>query len=322
MKNMFKIVTLSAVSLLAFACNVEVGEGVEEGSIETSEEAVSCGNEEGVNSAMAALAVAAANEMARWLPMRDFECSAPYNVGSDGNGDGLVDYAGQCIRWGSTWRLGTSPKGRARCPNSVCKNVEGVLQLQNDSAAGMIVGGQPLSPNILRDRLGSYFGKQALCQNNGGGNCLTTMYATGMPVEYHEMQFLYKTPSSCGSDFNYHACKQNTGPRFGNTCQTLIKPGSLKNNLIAFGAPENQYIAFAVTGQTNNGSFVKIDPTGGIIEGDTTTSGSCIVACSKYSQTSVTGTCCTCTKTVNSVTTTTNGTFQPRAGVANWYVCQ
>src|SRR5690349_17661118 len=72
-----------------------------------SEGAALCENRDGVNSVMTALAVAAATEMRRVLPQRDFA-------------------------WNSTTgRLETTNYGRARCPNGACPNVEAVLTLQN-----------------------------------------------------------------------------------------------------------------------------------------------------------------------------------------------
>ena len=285
--------TLGALSLVALAsgCNVEVGEAVEEGSIDTTEQAVSCGNEEGVASVMAAMAVAAAQEMRRWLPDRD-------------------------MYWNnSTWQLALTSYAPPRCPNRVCKNMNGLLALQNDAANGMIIGGQPLWAPTLRDRMNTYWNRQAQCKANGGGNCLAPVFKTGQPAEYHDFTpvWPYKTPSACGSDFFFHACIQGTGGPGQPACQELTKPGSLKNNLIWAGAPENQYLAFY-----NNGGYVKIDPTGDLIEGDgsTTTSGSqtCAAACTKFSGVSLTGQCCVC----NGATKT----FKPRTGMANWYVCQ
>jgi hypothetical protein len=324
--NKFKTLTLGALGLMAFACNVEVGDAVEETG--STEEATTCSNQEGVNAAIAAMAVETANEIKRWLPMRDFECQGPW-VGQDMHSnwqntnntpDGLVDEPGSCIRYSSTWRLDTSPKADPRCPNRVCGKVLTLFRLQDSGAEGLIIAGTPLVVGALRSRMEAYWGRQALCQQNGAGNCVAPVYkwdsTSHMPVEYHELDFINATPGTCGKDFNFHGCKQNTGQRFGNTCQTLSKPGSLVNNLMWAGADSNgtlnPYLAFY-----GDASYVKIDPAGGMVYGDDTMVGGAYQGCTTTTA-SIAGANCSCLKSDGSVI---NGTFKP-SGVPGIWKCK
>jgi hypothetical protein len=284
MKNITTL-TLGALSLvaLASACNVEVADGPME-DIDTSQEAVACGNEEGVASVMAAIAVSSGMEMRRWLADPD-------------------------MQWNTTkGQLELSQYAWPRCPNSNCKNTAVLLQLQNDSAAGTIVGGQELKPSILRDRMKTYWDRQKLCHTQG--NCPAPRYRSTQPIEYHDLTFLYKTPSTCGSDFHFHGCKQGTN------CTELSMPASLANGLIFAGYPENQYLNFY-----NNGGFVRIDPTGGLDPGDNNvipgSSPVCYADCTTTNA-GLAGACCQCKKVVGSITTTINGTFKTGAIAGMW----
>ncbi len=313
MKTTSTIIGALGLVALASGCAVEMN-GPEE-KIGTNEEAISCTNEGATFSVLAGMAVASGREMRRWLPGRDFECVTNNsweigvdNTGSGGYPDGIVDYPGMCIRWGSRWQMGTSVKGRARCPNSVCRNTEALLKLQNDTADGWIFGGQPLNPGTLRTRLYSYWQRQFVCinrpDNHTGDDC---------PVEYHDLAFWYKTTSNVtcdgGFDFWFHSYKMNT-------TYPLQYPGQLKNMLLWAGGSDNPFLQF-----NNVNGDVKIDPVGGTAEDSSTTSGSCTVVsynaslnrCGQvYSATSLTGSCCSC----NGV----NKTFQP-ASLADYYKC-
>jgi len=69
----------------------------------------------------------------------------------------------------------------------------------------------------------------------------------------------------------------------------LDVPQRLNYQLYFVGYPDNQYLNFR-----NYGSNVVIDPTIGLTEANTTSSGSCAAVCSKYSTYSLTGQCCSC----------------------------
>jgi len=139
---------IGALGLMALASGCAVEMNAPEENVGTNEEAVVCSNDGATFAVLAGAAVASANEIKRWLPQRDFECESPYTweVGTDvlpaGAPDGLVDYPGKCIRrtgminpsgdqnadWNrKPWRVWTSPKGRAKCPNSNCRNLQLLL---------------------------------------------------------------------------------------------------------------------------------------------------------------------------------------------------
>lgn len=325
--NKFRTLTLAALGLVAFACNVDVADSGEQ--IGTSEEATGCSNQEGVNAAIAAMAVETANDIKRWLPMRDFECEGGW-VGQDLHSnwqnnnnvpDQIVDQPGSCIRSASQWKLDTSPKADPRCPNRVCSKILTLFRLQNTEANGLIIAGTPLVVDALRSRMESYWQRQALCQTNGAGNCVAPVYkwdaTSHMPVEYHELTpDGAPTPGTCGKDFKFRACKQNTGPNFGNTCQTLVNPASLKNNLMWAGADSagqlNPYLAFY-----NDASFVRIDPSGGMVSGDDTMVGGAYQGCTTTTA-SIAGANCSCLKADNTVI---NGTFKT-SGVPGVWKCK
>jgi hypothetical protein len=324
---MNKTITLTFGALsLAFAagCNVDVAETPEAEEIGSNTEAVYCSNDQATAAIQAGMAVAAANEMRRWNPRRDLECSG-WNVGVDyitgttagTPPDGLVDYPGKCIRGPNTedgysqFRVGLSPKAWPRCPNRNCRNMYALLRLQDDSANGMVFGGQALSPGVLRSRLEADWGAQFTCINrpdNGqGDNC---------PIEDHDLVFQYKATSSAtcdnGFDYWYKAWKMGT------TNVPLTKPAQLRNLLLWAGHGHNQFLQFY-----GSGADVKIDPTGGTAEGSSTTSGSCTVVSynasvnrcgAVYSATNLTGACCQC----NGV----NKVFAPKSGMVDYYVCQ
>jgi hypothetical protein len=242
---------LGALGVVAFAsaCSVETMDAPSE-EVGTSEEGLMCSNDQAVYSIMASMAVAASNEMKRWLPQRDLF----WNTSVTPN------------------RLDVATYGTARCPlNSAgvkeCKVMKQLLSLQNDSAAGMQFGGQTLAPNVLRDRLKTYWDRQVQCanrpDNHAGDDC---------PVEYHDLAFSMKTTSSTtcnnGYDYWYHASKQGS-----NGTVLLQYPGQLKNMLIWAGYPENQFLGF-----DQQGDDVKIDPIDGTTGGTGSGSGSCEVA--------------------------------------------
>lgn len=329
---MNKITTLgiAALGLIGSACSVDMGQPQEE--VGTSGEAVACNNDQATASIMAGMAVAAAIEMKRWLPQRDLECEgSSYNnnvppvdvTGQGGLPDGLADYPGRCIKPPNRddgydqFRVGVSPKGDAKCPNHTCRNVRALLKLQRDASNGMIFGGQPVSPGVLRSRMEAAWGEQFTCINRPDNHM-----ADNCPVEAHELAPVLNPDGSVkkvvgaftcdgGFDFWYHASKQNSGGTV-----LLQYPGQLKNMLLWAGGSNNPFLKFE-----NNGNDVKIDPVPGTTEGGNTTSGSCTVVsynasrntCGQvYSSTSMLGQCCTCNN-VNKTFTT--GTW------ADYYKC-
>jgi hypothetical protein len=318
----FTTLTLGALSLvaLASACSVDVAETPTEKTA-TNQQGIACSNDQATFSIMAGMAVAASNEMRRWLPGRDLECSG-WDVGADvlpaGAPDGLTDYPGKCIRGPVTangyqqWRMGVSPKGHARCPNHYCRNMMGLLRLQDDSWNGEVFSGQPLNAGVFRDRLRSYWERQFVCINRPDNHM-----ADNCPIEAHDLSYpptKVVSGATCdgGFDFWYHASKMGS-----NGTVLLQYPAQLKNMLIWAGGVDNPFLAFDIQGDD-----VKIDPGPGTNDGSTGTSGSCPIVsynatlnrCGQlYSSTNLIGTCCSC----NGV----NKTFVTGSAV-DYYKCQ
>jgi hypothetical protein len=314
-------VILAALGLVALGsgCAVEMDSPQEPTG--STEEAAWCDNNGATFAVLAGMAVATAKETTRWLPQRDFECESPYSwelgvdlVGNNGMPDGVVDVPGKCIRLRSAgWRMWTSPKGRAKCPNGTCRNVQALMKLQDlGSNNGYVFGGQDFDAGLLRTRLYSYWDRQFVCVNrpdNGTGD--------DCPIEYHALSFWYKTQSNVTCDGGYDFWfKARTNTSTVEAPVNLTKPHQLKNMLIWAGGADNPYLKFE-----NNGNYIKIDPVGGTGDDTNTTSGSCTVVsynpangkCGQvYSSTNLTNTCCTC----NGV----NKTFQP-ASLTDYYKC-
>ena len=86
---------------------------------------------------------------------------------------------------------------------------------------------------------------------------------------------------ACDTIFTYDA---------KNTAAVTWQPRKqLKNKLLFFGGTGNPFLAFSSTGTT-----VSIDPTYGLNQDGTTTTGGCTAACTKLSSASVAGQCCSC----------------------------
>jgi hypothetical protein len=285
--------TLGAMSLMALAagCTVEAVEAPGE-EIATNEEALVCSNEQAVNSVLASMATAAAQDMRRWLPDRDLYMS---------NGElKMTSYA------------------TGRCPlNSSgvkeCKRMKAALALQDWDMHGMIIAGQALDVGVLRSRVATQFQRQMDCINRPDNNA-----ADNCPAEYHDLTFTSSVAGACGKDYWFHASKQNSNPPVN-----LQLPAQLKNMLIWAGYPENPYLAFDSVGDD-----VKIDPP---VEGDPTagsgsgsceqlvqySSGACGAVLNATNNTRTIGSCCKCG-------TGPNMTWQWKAGVpvGTWYHCK
>jgi hypothetical protein len=230
---------------------------------------VSCTNVDGTNSVMAALAVAAATELKRWQPSKDFVVSSTSGQSEASPGPQ------QAIKLTAT--------GKARCADGRCWNTQGLLDLQYDQANNKIKlpGNVTLSPAALRSRLVAKLREQQTCEarpaNGGSGNC---------PVEEHQLTFQRSQAGGCDTNFFFQATQPNGQP--------LKFPGQLKNKLL-WVDNTNPYVAFA-----SSGSVVSIDPTYGLDDDGTTSTGACTAACVKLSLSSQAGQCCSCNGTTKS----------------------
>jgi hypothetical protein len=274
---------LKIAGAIALACSTTAIAGCSAGDLETfdgdySEEDVpmdeemelgqleqglmSCTNVDGTNSVMAALAVSAAKELKRWQPSKDFMVftTSGWSEASPG--------MQQAIKLTAT--------GKAQCGGN-CWNTQALLDMQYDQANDKIKlpGNVTLSPGALRSRLVAKLRDQQTCEsrpvNGVNSNC---------PVEEHKLAFTRSEKGGCDTNFFFKATS---------TTGTALKyPAQLKNKLI-WVDQYNPYVAFQSVGDV-----ISIDPTYGLNEDGTTTSGMCTAACTKVSASSVAGQCCSC----------------------------
>jgi hypothetical protein len=233
-----------------------------------------CANGDGVNSAMAALAVAAAKELGRWNPTTDFAAGTA----------------------ASKWHTTLTATGKSRCSDGKCWNTQAILDLQKVPAGVNVkLGGVTLNANNLVSTLTARWNEQKNCELRGGTG------AQNCTAEQHKLTFKSSTPGACDTLFTFDA----KTPAGGN----LVNPAQLKNKLMFVGYPSNPFLAFSSTGTT-----VTIDPTFGLNEGGTTTTGGCTAACTKVSSGNIAGQCCSCAgKNLKYVKSTFSGTM---------YLCQ
>lgn len=214
-----------------------------------------CPNQEGTASTMAAVAVSAAMEMKRWQPTKDF----------------------QIVRQGNDEYLAITAAGKARCADGVCMNTQALLDFQKPESEGKVVfpGNVKLVPVALRSRMVAKFRDQIACEmqpSNGG--------TTNCPVEEHTLTFQRSEKGGCDTNYFFVAKKPDG---------TALKyPGQLKNKLL-FADRVNPYIGFQ-----NVGEVVSIDPTYGLNEEGSATSGTCSAACVRISRSDLNGDCCSC----------------------------
>jgi hypothetical protein len=202
--------TRAALSvLLATGCSAEVQDFEAEGIPDEVDflGAPLCNNQDGVRSVMTALAVAAGQEIRRWLPERDFQ----FNY--------------------STNRLEMSQYAYPRCADRKCKGVQAILDMQSDAANGiMTYGNIPLNVGALRSSLRSSWEAQMACNN--AGNC---------PAENHYLSFTHAENGSCDQKFFFdHKKVKNDVVQSA----ALSNPGQLVNKLMFVGYPWNTMLNF------------------------------------------------------------------------------
>jgi hypothetical protein len=235
----------------------------------------SCANLEGTASTMAALVVSAATELKRWQPTKDF---AIVKVGTD-----------EMVQ--------LTAVGKARCSDGKCFNTQALLDFQKNDANGKIrfPNNVTLNSGALRSRLVAKYRDQQSCEqqpSNGG--------TTNCPAEEHVLTFQKSEKGGCDTNY-FFVAKATNG--------TALKyPGQLKNKL-QWADKTNPYVAFA-----NVGEVVSVDPTYGLNEQGTTSTGSCTAACTRITSTNVAGTCCSCAGTTKS--------FVKSAWSATTFLCQ
>lgn len=235
---------------------------------------MSCSNVDGTNAVMAALAVSAAQELKRWQPSKDFMV-----FGTSGWSESS---------WGMQQAIKLTSTGKAQCAGGNCWNTQALLNMQYDQANDKVKfpGNVTLSPGALRSRLVAKLREQQTCEsrpaNGGTSNC---------PVEEHKLAFTRSEKGGCDTNFFFKA----TTP----TGTALKYPAQLKNKLI-WVDPYNPYVAFQSVGDV-----ISIDPTYGLNEAGSTSSGSCTAACTKISSSNVAGACCSCNNATKKYTRAT-----------------
>jgi len=252
-----KIIVLSFLAPLAFSAVACSTESARE-ELGSTDQAV-CANPDGVDAVLAALAVATAKEMKRW----------------DANDFTVINYRS----------VGISALGLAAC-GGACPNVQALLDLQLPAANGQIkfTDGTTLNSASYTSKLTSYLKRQLTCEaqpdNHAADNC---------PAEAHRLVWESQVPGSCDKDDWFAVYKADCATNDA-TCK-LAAASQLKNKLGMFGAPNNAWLAFQLN---TDGTKVGIDPTSGLTDPGTGTTGACLAVCQKFSMTSLIGECCSC----------------------------
>lgn len=217
-----------------------------------------------------------------WYPSFSSSCSDP--TGTDSILAALaVSTARELRRWQpvldfklSYNMLALSDTGKARCADRACANTQALLDLQRDAASAVQVRpGVRNSPSILRTRLTWNYKAQK--------DCYYSWYNACRPPD-HEFRFLRSEPGSCDMNFWFEV-RTPAGA-------LLSSVSRLQESLIWVDEEDNSYIKF----QTN-GSNIAIDPTYGLNDTGSTTTGSCSAACTKITSQNVAGQCCSCNGT-------------------------
>jgi hypothetical protein len=136
-------------------------------------------------------------------------------------------------------------------------------------------GNVKLSSVALASRLVAKFRDQQACEkqpSNGG--------TTNCPAEQHQLIFQRSEKGGCDTNYYFVAKKLDGSP--------LQYPAQLKNKLL-WADRVNPYINFQSVGEV-----VSIDPTYGLDDLGTTSTGTCDSACVKISRNDVQDDCCSC----------------------------
>ena len=241
-----------------------------------SEALMSCTNPDGTNSVMAAFAVAVAQELGRWNATADF---VQNNTSGQSESSGGMQ---QALKLASGSNA-SGPIGKSRCADGKCAKVQALLDMQYDQYNNKIyiqgTGSTKvlLSPAALRARMFAKWNEQKACDQNakdGDTNSCTK--------EQNVLKYVSAAKGGCDTNFTF-SVKGSTGA-------ALKYPNQLKNQL-RFADQTNPYINFQNLGNGN----VSIDPTYGLDDDGTSSTGTCTAACTKISvATNYAGQCCSC----------------------------
>jgi hypothetical protein len=237
---------------------------------------MTCSNPDGTNSVMAAFAVAVAQELGRWNASKDFVLANTNGVTENSTG------SAQTVKLASGSDA-NGAIGKSRCADGKCAKVQALLDMQYDQANNLVyVQGSGstktlLNPGALRSRMSAKLMDQIACDRNvkdGDANSCTT--------ELNALTYVSAAKGGCDTNFTF-AVKNKSG--------TALKyPAQLKYQL-RFADSTNPYVNFQSLGNGN----ISIDPTYGLDDDGSSSTGTCIAACTKISTTTnLAGTCCSC----------------------------
>lgn len=167
-----------------------------------------CSNSDGINSAMAALAVVTGKELRRWQSSRDFR------IDEDG-------------------RLALSATGRARCSDGECWNTAAVLALQLAEPGSVELGPITFDAEAFSRRLYTEFLEQQRCDDAGSADL-------DCSAEEHVLTLKHQRAGACDTIVSFLA-KAPSG-------RALKHPDRLANKLLFVGYPENDYLSFKAAG--------------------------------------------------------------------------
>ena len=279
------------------ADDVAADEEMELGSLE--QRLQNCANPDGTNAVMAAFAVSVGQELGRWQSVQDFEMFT--TSGQSESSPGMQ----QAIRLRSGTGTDGKPRGKSRCSDGKCARTQAILDMQYEQIRNKVyIGAETgtakvlLDPAALRARMVAKVNyEQKACDDNAADNDVNKC-----PKETHKLVGAGTASlGGCGVHYKFNVTKDATG--------TLLYPAQLKWKL-TFADQANGWVDFRNLG----GGVVAIDPTYGLNEDGTSSTGSCTAACTKVSTTSVAGQCCTCGGI--------NKTFVKAAWSATTYLCQ
>lgn len=175
--------------------------------VASSEEAL-CENRNGLNSAMSAIAVAAGNEIRRWLPLQDFVWNSYSN------------------------RLELSRYAASRCADRYCQNTVAALAMQDaPDLTVQFPGNIYLNARLLREALKKNWSEQVSCVK--AGSC---------PQEAYDLRYTNWEFGSCDVKYFYDVLVKDKTTRVTDS----TKLDGLKDNLVFLGYPENKMLNFYV----------------------------------------------------------------------------
>jgi hypothetical protein len=303
------VVGVLTATTLGIAC-VGAGYVEEDGAVDVPDETDAaelgtveqplCENTGGTNAVMTAIAVAAGRELRRWKPETDFtwnnsagrlELSAAGAARCGGTSksaciDTWITTNSTCSQqksWGNcnaSW-MGTQCAATCgQCSSSTttggtCKNLQALLDMQKPEANGVVKfpGNISLDVAQLKSKLKAGWDSQMSCNSSGSCN-----------VSAHDLRFDHVEDGSCDKKFFFDPLKEGSGSFLSSS-----SAAALANKLKFVGYPNNKMLNFYL-----RDGKVSVDPTYGLNEGTSSTSGSCDVACTKFSSNDVNGRCCAC----------------------------